>query len=66
MPSPKPSPEPLSDNDELALRVARIQQCCAALQTARAAAAEQRDLISRKKQDAEDMYSALTSGKPSK
>jgi|HubBroStandDraft_6_1064221.scaffolds.fasta_scaffold1646452_1 hypothetical protein len=59
-----PSPEPLSDNDELAWRVARIQQCCEDLQVARDAAAQQRDLISQKKQDAEAMYHALSSGKP--
>jgi hypothetical protein len=62
--SPKPLPEPLSDNDELAVRVARIQQCCEDLQAARDAAAQQRDLISQKKQDAEDIYRALSAGKP--
>ena len=56
----------LEDSDELARRVARIQQQCDALENARDAAARQRKVIGQMKPDADAMYHALASGKPSK
>ena len=58
----------VADSDELARRVARIQQQCDALDDARDAAARQRDAIGQTKQEDDDdaLYNALASGKPSK
>ena len=58
----KPDP---SYSDELAQRVARLRQQSEALEQARRAGEQGRDLIDQRKRDADDLYKALSSGKPS-
>jgi hypothetical protein len=58
-------PDLSADGDELAQRVARLRQQSEALEKARSAAEQGRDLIDQMKQDADDVYKALTFDKPS-
>jgi methyl-accepting chemotaxis protein len=57
-------PDLSADGDELAQRVARLRQQSEALEEARSAAEQGRDLIDQMKEDAEDVYKALTFDKP--
>jgi hypothetical protein len=64
MPSWKPDFS--ADSDELAQRVTRLRQRSEALDDARSDADRGRNLIEQMKRDADDLYKALTSGKPPK
>jgi hypothetical protein len=64
MPSWKPDLS--ADCDELTQRVTRLRRQSEALDNARSAADRGRNLIEQMKRDADDLYKALTSGKPPK
>jgi hypothetical protein len=61
---PSWKPDLSADSDELTQRVTRLRQQSEALDDARSAAERGRNLIEQMKRDADDLYKALTSGKP--
>lgn len=50
----------LSETSELAARIARIRKLCDDLSAAVSANEQQRELLDQMKQDADDVYKALT------